>query len=128
MISNSLRGMPIVTCPAYLDELSVDTRIKLVTSRLFSMNPAMRNRFDRNTFFSTAYSDRLSYDSVYSIFRGCLRKSGSSHRGRGKGPRVHDFSHPYVKHTENFVPCHDKSRCNNYTSAFIMIRLFMYFQ
>lgn len=44
--------------------------------------------------------DHGYYDSstIYNDFRKYLKKSGIPHRGRGNGPRLHDFRHTFAVH------------------------------
>lgn len=37
--------------------------------------------------------------TVYEQFRQVLKKTGIPHKGRGKGPRVHDFRHTFAVHS-----------------------------
>jgi integrase len=43
------------------------------------------------------------YDTstIYDIFRKCLFDAGIPHRGRGKGPRLHDLRHSFAVHILN---------------------------
>jgi len=49
-------------------------------------------------FFPPPRGAFLSPNTPYTVFRECLWKSGISHGGRGKGPRVHDLRHTFAVH------------------------------
>lgn len=49
-------------------------------------------------FFPTRSGRQYGNRSIYDAFRELLRKSGISHGGRGKGPRVHDLRHTFAVH------------------------------
>lgn len=49
-----------------------------------------------NTFFFTALNGSRCWPvTVYEHFRTVLYKAGISHKGRGKGPRLHDLRHTF---------------------------------
>jgi integrase len=50
-------------------------------------------------FFRNKKGTPLSRDRIYKIFRELLWKTGISHGGRGKGPRLHDLRHGFCVHT-----------------------------
>lgn len=54
------------------------------------------------TYFFPSPSKGI-YDTshVYAYFRKCLRLAGIPHRGRGKGPRLHDIRHTFAVHVLN---------------------------
>lgn len=54
-------------------------------------------RLDSSPWF-LPNKDGVPYSSgtVYTVFRSALRSAGIAHRGRGKGPRVHDLRHTYA--------------------------------
>lgn len=55
--------------------------------------------------FPTRNGTPFKENNVYMSFRKILWAAGISHGGPGKGPRIHDFRHPYVKSkTKNFYP------------------------
>ena len=58
-------------------------------------------QFESDYFFPAR--DHGYYDSstVYADFRKYLKLSGIPHRGRGNGPRLHDFRHTYAVHVLN---------------------------
>ena len=68
--------------------------------RSYRLEDAMRD-FPSEYFFPAP--DRGFYDSstVYDNFRRYLHKSGIPHKGRGKGPRLHDFRHTFAVHVLN---------------------------
>lgn len=47
------------------------------------------------------FPDQLTAHGFYSRFREVLRLAGISHRGRGKGPRLHDMRHTFAVHCLN---------------------------
>ena len=49
-------------------------------------------------FFPSSSGNKYSEGAIYSVFRDLLRRSGISHGGRGKGPRLHDLRHTYAVH------------------------------
>ena len=49
-------------------------------------------------FFPSSLGKKYSEGTIYWAFRDILRRSGISHGGRGKGPRLHDFRHTYAVH------------------------------
>ena len=63
-------------------------------------------RFDREFgrrpasayFFPNVRGGPWHISSVYSFYRKLLARSGISHAGRGKGPRVHDLRHTFAVH------------------------------
>lgn len=58
-------------------------------------------QFESDYFFPAR--DHGYYDSstVYEDFRKYLKLSGIPHRGRGNGPRLHDFRHTFAVHVLN---------------------------
>jgi len=52
-------------------------------------------------FFIKKNRTTLSRDTVYKNFRKILWKSGISHGGKGRGPRLHDFRHTFAVHSLN---------------------------
>lgn len=48
-------------------------------------------------------NDRTPYsaDTVYKVYRKLLWKSGISHGGKGRGPRMHDLRHTFAVHSLN---------------------------
>lgn len=49
-------------------------------------------------FFPNVRGGPWHISSVYSFYRKLLARSGISHAGRGKGPRVHDLRHTFAVH------------------------------
>jgi integrase len=66
----------------------------------YRLEKAIEN-FPSEYFFPAP--DRGFYDSstVYDNFRRYLHKSGIPHKGRGNGPRLHDFRHTFAVHVLN---------------------------
>lgn len=62
--------------------------------RAYRSDPMVR-QFESEFFFPA--KDHGFYDSstIYAEFRRILFLSGISHKGRGKGPRLHDFRHTF---------------------------------
>ena len=48
-------------------------------------------------FFPTPDGGFYDTSTIYDIFRKCLFDAGIPHRGRGKGPRLHDLRHSFTK-------------------------------
>lgn len=65
-------------------------------------------QFESDYFFPSR--DHGYYDSstVYADFRKYLKLSGIPHRGRGNGPRLHDFRHTFAVHVLNNWAKHGK--------------------
>ncbi len=49
-----------------------------------------------NFFFPNARGNAHNISWIYKVFRDALWHSGIPHRGRGYGPRVHDFRHTFA--------------------------------
>ena len=49
-------------------------------------------------FFPNRFGEAYGQRGLYRQFRILLKKSGISHGGRGKGPRLHDFRHTFAVH------------------------------
>ena len=49
-------------------------------------------------FFPMTEDKPLTRGNIYKNFRKFLWKAGISHRGRGAGPRIHDFRHTFAVH------------------------------
>lgn len=50
-------------------------------------------------FIQNKNGTKLSRDNAYKRFRDLLWKTGISHGGKGKGPRLHDLRHGFCVHT-----------------------------
>lgn len=57
------------------------------------------NACGRDFFFVKQNDEPCSRDTVYRKFRKVLFHAGISHRGKGKGPRVHDLRHSFSVHS-----------------------------
>lgn len=66
--------------------------IKYDKTRLRSCNP------EDDWFFAAPNGGRYSERSIYSAFRDFLSDANISHKGRGKGPRLHDLRHTFAVH------------------------------
>lgn len=58
--------------------------------------------------FPTANMEQYSRNAIYSAFREILWRSGISHGGRGKGPRLHDMRHTFAVHSLQKLICEGK--------------------
>ena len=72
----------------------------LAYMKSYRSNPLVANA--KNIYFFPA-PDGGFYDTstIYDIFRKCLFDAGIPHRGRGKGPRLHDLRHSFAVHILN---------------------------
>lgn len=83
---------------------------KTDNSRLVPMSNALAERcslyakkvhpfpVSNHYFFPALGGKPITIGNVYKNFRKFLWQAGISHRGRGHGPRVHDFRHTYAVH------------------------------
>lgn len=58
-----------------------------------------KNKEPENYFFQARHGGRISNNSLYHQFRLVLEKAKISHKGRGFGPRIHDFRHTFSVYT-----------------------------
>lgn len=56
-------------------------------------------RTDDAYFFPSAQGESWTPQGIYDLFRKLLYRSGISHGGRGRGPRIHDLRHTFAVHT-----------------------------
>lgn len=72
----------------------------LAYMKSYRSNPLVTNA--KSIYFFPA-PDGGFYDTstIYDIFRKCLFDAGIPHRGRGKGPRLHDLRHSFAIHILN---------------------------
>ena len=72
----------------------------LAYMKSYRSNPLVTNA--KSIYFFPA-PDGGFYDTstIYDIFRKCLFDAGIPHRGRGKGPRLHDLRHSFAVHILN---------------------------
>ena len=72
----------------------------LAYMKSYRSNPLVTNT--KSIYFFPA-PDGGFYDTrtIYDIFRKCLFDAGIPHRGRGKGPRLHDLRHSFAVHILN---------------------------
>ena len=57
------------------------------------------NRLSDSYYFSPNGTRRYSPQTIYNRFRDVLFYSGIPHRGKGKGPRLHDLRHTFAVHS-----------------------------
>ena len=69
-----------------------------LAGRLKQMQNQIGNRVPEAYFFPAPDQGQWNQNSIGAIFRGILSRSGISHGGRGKGPRIHDLRHSYACH------------------------------
>ncbi len=69
--------------------------------KMFKRYAIQCNRFADPThwFFRNKDGTPLTHDNVYKRFRELLWRTGISHGGKGKGPRLHDLRHTFCVHT-----------------------------
>lgn len=65
---------------------SYSSKIHLLSNKGFPYFPNARNHF-------------FSSKRVYDLFRQIIQRAGISHRGVGKGPRLHDLRHTFAVHS-----------------------------
>ena len=58
-----------------------------------------KHRKDEAAFFQTPCGGHYASGTILYAWRQTLYCAGISYGGKGKGPRIHDLRHPYVKHT-----------------------------
>ena len=81
-------------------------RMVIMSDSLLSFCKAYRSRdevkqFESDYFFPSRDHGYYDSSSVYADFRKYLKLSGIHHRGRGNGPRLHDFRHTFAVHVLN---------------------------
>jgi integrase/recombinase XerD len=69
-----------------------------LVQRLRTYAAIMGDRSPEAYFFPSPSDGLYSLEAVYWVFRDLLLRSGITHGGRGKGPRVHDLRHAYAVH------------------------------
>lgn len=86
---------------------------KFNKDRLIPMSPSLTQYLERyfskihlvstseDYFFMKRDKTAFAPDTVYKNFRKMLWKSGISHGGKGRGPRLHDFRHTFAVHSLN---------------------------
>jgi len=70
----------------------------LITDRLRVYADRLGVRNGKMPFFPSLKERRYYEGTIYHIFRAILRQIGVEHRGRGLGPRLHDFRHTFAVH------------------------------
>ena len=78
-------------------------------SRLVPLSSSLLNRMKEylssidyakdEPLFQTSMGNSLSSNQAYQWFRLILWRAGIPHRGRGKGPRLHDIRHTFAVHS-----------------------------
>jgi integrase/recombinase XerD len=69
-----------------------------LTARLREYSRTLGARNPTAWFFPAPDGGPYSNETVYGIFRRLLRECAIPHRGRGKGPRLHDIRHGFAVH------------------------------
>lgn len=69
-----------------------------LVQRLRRYAAIMGDRSPEAYFFPSPSDGPYSLEAVYWVFRDLLLRSGITHGGRGKGPRVHDVRHTFAAH------------------------------
>ena len=72
----------------------------LIYLRNYRANP-MVAEFNSDYFFPAPDGGFYDASTIYAYFREYLFMAGIPHRGRGKGPRVHDLRHSFAVHVLN---------------------------
>ena len=72
----------------------------LIYLRNYRANP-MVAEFNSDYFFPAPDGGFYDTSTIYAYFREFLFMAGIPHRGRGKGPRVHDLRHSFAVHVLN---------------------------
>lgn len=94
-------------------DVSINQQLLLIreaknnNSRLVPMSQSLSERManylyahnypEKEPVFQHSGGKQFHTKTAYDWFRRTLCKAGIPHRGRGKGPRLHDIRHPYVK-------------------------------
>ena len=68
--------------------------------RNYRANPLVAG-FSSNYFFPAPDGGFYDASTIYAYFRDYLFTAGIPHRGRGKGPRLHDLRHSFAVHVLN---------------------------
>ncbi|MDA8154848.1 MAG: tyrosine-type recombinase/integrase [Actinomycetota bacterium] len=58
-----------------------------------------RNNAPEDYYFRNKNGTPLTHDRIYKVYRALLWKTGISHGGKGKGPRLHDLRHVFCVHS-----------------------------
>jgi integrase len=70
--------------------------LKLIAEHIDKMYVVPQND---GFLFPTRERQQYSTRTIYAAFREVLWRSGISHGGRGKGPRLHDIRHTFAVHS-----------------------------
>lgn len=76
--------------------LDVVERLRIYDQKL--EKELLEKRQDDSFFFPSRTQTAWSTSEIYILFRKLLYQCGIHHRGRGKGPRVHDLRHTFAVH------------------------------
>ena len=66
--------------------------------RLRTLQSKLGKREDSAYLFPSPHGGRYTKSTIYEVFRILLHRSGITHGGCGKGPRVHDLRHTHACH------------------------------
>lgn len=72
----------------------------LTYMKTYRTHPSVKQS-DSKYFFPSPDGGYYDSSTIYAYFREYLFKAGIPHRGRGKGPRVHDLRHSFAVHVLN---------------------------
>ncbi|MEX2165072.1 MAG: tyrosine-type recombinase/integrase [Sulfuricaulis sp.] len=92
------RGVLTLRETKFGKDRQVPPAVSLV-QRLQKFDQELGRRPANAYFFPNLRGGHWAISSVYGIYRKLLTRSGISHAGRGKGPRVHDLRHTFAVHS-----------------------------
>ena len=75
--------------------------------RAYHNSPLLKNSASEY-FFPAPDGGYYDTSTIYACFRNYLFQAGIPHRGRGKGPRIHDLRHSFAVHVLNKWSCEGK--------------------
>ena len=92
------RGVLTLRQTKFGKDRQVPPAVSLV-QRLQRFDQEFGRRPESAYFFPNLSGGHWAISSIYEIYRKLLTRSGISHGGRGKGPRVHDLRHTFAVHS-----------------------------